>query len=352
MIAATVHDPHLFDGLADLDVSRRASLIDHLAHVAHSHLMVLDRDGLLGQAMLSRLADLPPTIRSRLEAAIQPGRIVRLSVDAQKQADYEALLDRRETATALALNCEAIDSVITDEEGKLGVETIGGGAPDNLQTLPEFLLSDCHQRLLMTMGGVTLRDMPRGEFSENIVGPVLRWAKQIRIIDRHISTAYFEHNPDTLNQDSQWGRISATVKYLYDLWEDSCVVELDRFVIVTQPLHPDRWRQPWHNGQCPNVCKQAELIAETLDLGPRAQIEVIKVPAEVKALDHDRYLRSDRNIVLNFSKGFDLIRPNGMCGECTVSLNREASNETVLTLLEKSRTLATCRCGPYGWTAS
>lgn len=74
--------------------------------------------------------------------------------------------------------------LITDDEGKAHVEILGGCVVKNLHTLPEFLLSECHQRLLMTMGGVTLRDMTREEFGENIVGPVLRWAKQVRIIAR------------------------------------------------------------------------------------------------------------------------------------------------------------------------
>lgn len=150
--------------------------------------------------------------------------------------------------------------LITDDEGKAHVEILGGCVVKNLHTLPEFLLSECHQRLLMTMGGVTLRDMTREEFGENIVGPVLRWAKQVRIIDRHISTAYFEHNPDTVDQDSQWSRNLKTLKCLYELWEDNGQVKRDRFVIITQPLHADRWGKPWHHGPCPDVRKQAELI--------------------------------------------------------------------------------------------
>lgn len=352
MIAATVHDPHLFETAASCDASKRAALVDHLAHVAHSHLAVVDTGETLGCSLRESCAAMPSGLRKRLELALSPSRIIRKPLDAQRERDLLAILGRRGSAAALALQSGAVDAVVTDEEGRAGLQLLQDPIPENVLTLPEFILSDCHQRLLETMGAVATGDMQQAEFSRLIVAPVVKWAKKITVIDRYIASALYDDDPDERDDDDQWGRTRATLKFLYDTWEEHCALKKESFVIVTQPYRQWTWgKKQWHAPECPNPCMQAQMLAEQLDLGEKAQIELVSVPRSMAAFEHDRYLVTDREVVLTFSRGFDVIRPNERLTVSDISLHNAGGMPAAVTLLSKARTLARCRVTSEGWIA-
>lgn len=350
MIAATINDPRLFAESGFSSGPGRALLLDHLSHVAHSHMIMVDTQGVLGNSLRSAVASLPAGIRKRAESALSSKRLIRLTPDAQRMSLYESTGIDRGTAMALALSRAAVDAVICDEEGKTCAVLIDGDSPVGVFTLPEFLASSTHDRLLCTMGAVSTGGMPRADFADRIVGPVLRWAKSPRIIDRYITTAMYEKDPDDSDPDNQWNRVRDTVRFLYDLWETTAAQKKDAFRIVTKPFSRNRWGgRAWHCGECPSLAQQAVALAEALDLGEHAIIEFIKVPANLSDVEHDRYLVTEKEIIISFSRGFDLIRPNGMLLESSVSLYHPGSQSSVLSMLLRAKVLATCSMTDNGW---
>ena len=343
MIAATIQDPRLFSEEAVLDGCYKALLLDHLAHVAHSHMIVVDEDGVIGRALISAIASLPVGVRKRAEAAVSTNRVIRLAPDAVRRQQYESTGIDVGTAITLALNQLSIDAVISDEDGKVCAALIDGDPPARVFTLPEYLSSPTHDRLLCTMGAVSTGGMARVDFGASIVGPVLRWAKSPRVIDRYITTALYENNPsDDPNLDNQWNRVRETIRYMYDVWNRTSVVNKDFFKIVTKPYLKGWGNRPWHYGACPSLEQQAERLANELDLGKFARIEFIKVPRELWDIEHDRYLVTDNEFILSFSRGFDLIRPGGILLESSVSLYHPGSQSFVLSMLLRAEVLATC----------
>ncbi len=364
MIAATIHDPSLFASLGDVPADRRAMLVDHLGHVAHSHLTVLDRQRILGEALLRAISFLSPQLQKRAEVAMTKWRVVTLRVSPEKVARYRDLIERTETAYALSINQDGIDALITDEDGKACSEALDGEERKNVYTLTEFLGCAPHQRLLETMGGVSTGGMEQVDFGKKIIEPVVRWAKNVRIYDRYICAAWYEndpqnpetHSPQDSENGTQWSRTKATLQFLYKEWENATVTkDKDAFIIVTQPIIKRRWggeRTPWQIGNCPSYKAQAQTLAEELELGQYARILLLGVPAELRDLQHDRYLVTNQEVILTFSRGFDLIRPDRKLYESTISLYQRGSGDSVLSLLNGARILTECRLELDGWMAT
>lgn len=358
MIAATVHDPHLIRSFCSGDDPiRRALIREHISHVAHAHLIVIDRErpgenSILGVQTRKAIESLPPGLRQRMEAAIAPHRIIRLPFDAERRNSIVELLGRDETAIAISFQGKGLDAVITDDEGKAGFEVISENPGTDLMTLAEYCDSSCHQRLAETMGGYSTRDITTSEFNRVIVGPVLRWAKGVMLIDRHIGSAYYDKKTGDDNIDNQWARVCATLRFLYQTWEATIDPDERRyeFSVITQMYDRKKWeQQPSRYGPYPDKMDQAKNIASGLKLGKYAKVKIIRVPSSLRSINHDRFLCTDRDVVLSFSRGFDLLRPsdNRLC-ESTISLNRQETCQTIQELLNQSITLAESRCGADG----
>lgn len=165
MIAATVHDPQVIATLAQGSEADRAGLIDHLGHVCHCHLSILDRKGRIGTALIEASRALPDRIRTRLNAALNPSRVIRCPADPECEGALIDLGLAPETAAALALTSCGADAVITDQNGKAAQGLSSLPDAGNLFTLPEFLTSDCHQRLMDTMGAISTGGLHRAEFA-------------------------------------------------------------------------------------------------------------------------------------------------------------------------------------------
>jgi len=104
MLVASVHDPALFTEDCQNDPAVRSALIDHVMHMAHCHIPVVDRKGVLGQALLKDLKSLPAHIIQLLNALVSDAsRVVRLDVPAAAlQALKEYLPDISAQAMAMA----------------------------------------------------------------------------------------------------------------------------------------------------------------------------------------------------------------------------------------------------------
>ncbi len=351
MIAATIHDPVALSGMPNGSPTERAALIDHLAHVAHSHMIILDNEGRLGQSLLAVLPHLPMGIRARLEAAIRPDRVIRLPIDPQRLAKFSAVMDRSDTATALSIS-KNIDAIISDQDGKACADLADEEVGRTVYTLPEFCLSPCHQRLLETMGSVATGGMKVPEFERIILEPVVKWAKQVIIYDKYIAKAYYETDPNMFGSDSQWGRMCKTLILVRDLWKAKCAVDQDRFRVITSPI--DRWgpfkrrgevKCQWQKGQMPTYKEQATEIAQALGSDDKTQVDIVSIPKSLKYADHDRYLLTDRSVILSLSRGFDLIRPDGTLIESSLSLFHEGAKSSISELLRRMSVLATGKAG-------
>jgi len=337
MLVASVHDPEVFSAKSVENPLYRGLLCDHAMHMAHSHVMVCDLEGLIGKALMAGLAKLPGDVFKKLEAVLaNPASIVRLPIQDDICAAITNIMpDRPVTATALALSRQnGVDATIVSQDGREAIQLADLGN-SRIMTLDEYAINarkDCERA---GMGAVSLNGMSKGGFIRDILEPFLRWSEKIVLFDPMLARSMFGQNTAWSN----WPVFRRTIRCIYETWTESCLKPKDSFEVVTLPntRWDEEWQRRWiEQGLPDDYEQQARLLAQDLDLGLAC---VRLIPPEIKELQHDRYLVSNRGKILSFSRGFDFLREDDKLIECAVSLYTEGRGRSVSRLLS-SRDLA------------
>lgn len=341
MLVTSVHDPDVFDGKRMADDLYKGLVCDHAMHLAHCHILVVDEENRIGAALKDRLQELaksqpPSRVFQLLSAALTGARLIRRPINRDA---YDALAGMvpgditPTTATALALSDgPEIDATLVSADGKAALDLAERGH-SRVFTLQSYACSDAKQREFDSMGGASLNRMSQKDFVDRIIEPFVRWSSKITLIDRYVCKARFDWDPRSREPDKfNWPFFQRTIKCLYDTWAERCRARKDTFEVVTRPNRNwgEEWQRTWCEQGFPgDVQRQAQLLGESLGLGQGGVVRLVQTRdrdphRDLTDLEHDRYLVSNLDHVLNFTSGFDLIKPNGSLTECQVFLQRNA----------------------------
>lgn len=322
MIVASVHDPSMFAAQHLHDAVYRALVKEHLRQMAHCHVVVCDDGNLLGKELLRLRDTLPPQIRQCFEAAFCSARVIHAPCDQGKLSELCNLLDGTPaTAAALALaELPQVDAVLTyDDESRadaaqaLELVRANTQAADRVYSLAQYSDSAVRNREAKSAGSPSLKGMTADSFRREIIAPVVRWAREVTLVDKCLGDAVARENPRSRNR-SAWSRFKRTIRLIHQSWCDECQVERVAFSILTTPARKDSAIAPH---------EVARILFDDLAISD-LRIRVLDDSGnEMRKLTHDRYLVTSLPIVLNFSRGFDLVDTDHTLLECAVSIYRE-----------------------------
>ncbi|MDF7801787.1 hypothetical protein P4C99_20075 [Pontiellaceae bacterium B1224] len=156
-----------------------------------------------------------------------------------------------------------------------------------------------------TIGGMT-----RDQFLAEIIRPVVRCARKVTIIDKMVSRAAFGL------RNTNWESFKQTIRLIHKEWENGLYQGDGIFEVIS--AHETSARL---NGKTILGNDQAKAIGIKLQI-PQPQLRVLlHSPQKFGSDMHDRYLVTSQNIVLGFSKGFDLFAADTL-GTCDVYLRK------------------------------
>ncbi|MBM4025654.1 MAG: hypothetical protein FJ280_09640 [Planctomycetes bacterium] len=331
MMITSVTDPALLQAPEAFSGPTAGLLADHLMHMAHCHYMAMDREGSIGKAILTAIRKAPPQWAGWIQCVLaQADRMVPLSVTEGVHAS-EGEPPCNDSLTALALTVareKGVEVAVVSPEGAdaaRGMQNTGCC----ISTLERYGLTEAKRREFTAMGSQSIGGMKEAQFLTSIVEPVVRWAAKVIIIDPWIGTSLFQGG-----HESNWPVFKNTLQSIYGCWEASCLDNRDSFEILTLPAIDRRDERRGSTIRIPSSRdEEASLIGTKLGLGDLTRVRLID-PRAVKDIKHDRYLVTNRNVTLSFSRGFDLIPAlRDELRECAVSLYREADGQTIGRLL-------------------
>jgi hypothetical protein len=160
-----------------------------------------------------------------------------------------------------------------------------------------------------------LTGMRRCDAREKVFAPVLRWAKNVKVIDKFIMQSFenmleyriniieleksgraeTRQDRDIRNRAANWNNFKMTLGWIYRCWSERCAVEKAEFEIVTEP---GRLRE---REECKTV---AVKLWEELGSNRYMRIRI----AMRKKLPHARFLVTmPKEFTLHVDRGFDFI---------------------------------------------
>jgi hypothetical protein len=298
MLVTSVHDPAIFDEACFTANEYYEGLIHaHLQQMIRCHLVVRNSaSSPIWNGILARVPNLPGRIQDLLRA-IPINRILHLPAPRSSIATW--LNDAGSVAAANVVACHSdIDVFVgaTDTLFAMAQEGICGAIATSLQ---EYHLHPCAEVERYSSGGQSLKGLSTTVILDKIVNPAIRWARRVSIIDRHLGRSVKESNS---NSDAFRDMVAAILRQ----WKRG-PGSRDRnaeFQIVTGSYEG-----------CDLGDRLAESIAQKLGLASESKAVVMlkagKTIADHK-LFHDRYLQTDQDVTIGFTRGFDLT-PGARC---------------------------------------
>jgi hypothetical protein len=327
MIVCSIHDPALFDAaLFEKNRHYEGHLSGHLDRVMHAHLIACDQDengSVIGQSIAEAALKLP-ALGMKINAMLNPQRIIYLPADPPRREKIMKWLDRAGSAEAVGLIGHAkVDVFVAAEDTyeAMQAETI---TLDRTCTLATYHTHPCSERERRAMGGYPLQNMSKADFLAEIIDPLVYWAREVTIIDKYLIKAAFGEKGDG-RQGGNWSKFRSTLKSIHDRWCQGPFADVGTFRVIS--VH--------NNFKVGN--ELAEHLARKLNLGCRNLHISLKPEHEVATINHDRYLVTDRQFAIGITRGFDLIADKQPCGVADAYLRQSDGEQDLITTLMHAR---------------
>lgn len=328
MMVTSVCSPGVFAGEQLKDAKTLALARDRLKHMAFCHYWICDKQGTLHAQLRGLLSKLPQSLANMIGESIAGNsmRIVRLAQPQPMPGIQDELANEPGSALAIAFaGGTGVDVCFVTEDGFTAAE-LAGCATKKLATFATYGDTDISAVEYRSMGGLCLGGMHQDKFATQIIGPVLRWSDKVQLFDRNIGRAFGGVYANEMEQGRNWTHFVRTIGFIYNTWEAKCLRKHNSFEVITAPP-PDK--EP-----AGGMTQWIDALGRSLNLGEYGRVKLISTrDHEVRHLAHDRYLVTNRNVVLNFTRGFDLIEPNGYLRDCTVCLCRHGRSDELSQLL-------------------
>lgn len=325
MLVCSIHDPAIFDAkLLREDVHYEGRLDQHLENVRLTHLLVCDDspgNSLIWKDILAA-ATASPYLSAKLNACVNLQRIIYLPCEKIRYEKILKWLDRPGSASAVGLICHGkIDVLIAAQDTReaMAVEGLDIG---KTSTMVDYHRSPVAARERLLFAGRPVGALSRDEFLREIIIPVVCWARHVTVIDKMLTLAAFGGNEATGRPNANWSKFRATLQCIYEAWMKTPCSRDGKFEVISSHNH-------FKVGD--DLAKE---LAEKLDLAkPNVKVS-LKSDSEVGAINHDRYLVTDKDVCVGFTKGFDLLGPDAPCGVSDVYIRQpQLEKDTVAQLM-------------------
>ena len=347
MLISSVLDPNILTELG-------LSLVDYAQHIARSHVLVCDKNNVIEKGLLAQLSKLNGLAFERLNAAISPQRIVRIPHDQalldSLSNDLECMTD---SATALSLSGnDKVDVVLASELAVLALEEKGICAP-KVMAYSAYQESPYKQIEQESCSSQSLNQISQENFSKKIIEPVVRWASKVILIDKMLCKVMYsaKGQKEDNHHKIHWNSYKRTIRLIYKTWAERCASKRDSFEIVTFEVNRNTRRAQDQLKVPSDPTIQIEELAADL-CGKKIPRDFLRIrlkpfrDQDPEGVTHDRYLVTSQNVILNFSRGFDLITSENCCRDCTVSLYTEprANSRKTVSKVLAMRDVAPRKC--------
>ncbi len=324
MIVCSVHDPAVFDAALFEDSDHYEGWMAlHLDNVRVAHLLACD-DSPEGSAIWSeilRAQASSPLLAAKLGACLNPQRVVYVNPHPTRPQKVRPRLDSDGSAQAVGLIANPGVDVLIAAQGTVEAMEAEGISANKVFTASSYHNSEAYRRERLSFGGRALRDLTKADFLDQIIRPVVCWAREATIVDKVITRAAFG---DAGNGDPKptWPKFKQTVAAIHAAWKEGAYASEGTFRVISS-------HTSYMIGDA-----LAEELAKKLDLGCKDLHVVLKRPQDVHDLGHDRYLVTDKDMCVGFTKGFDLLADDKACGATDAYLRQpQAERDTVVELI-------------------
>lgn len=288
------------------------ALASHLDIVRQAHLIVCDAERVIWRE-IQGVAGLPQAIMDCIRT-LSPQRIVYLPSDTDLRRRVRALQARLGSAEAVALATRGDVDVVVVGPDTMSAVGKAGVTQDKIVRLAESRRGRWADRPRGANGGYPVGGLPRRDFLDCIVGPILRHAARVTVFDKMLGGVILENQ-------GNWRDFARTVREIYRQWRASpgATDRSARFTVITQDSD---------STLCgPLPADHVGLIRERLNIqpeaGPSPKFRLRLKPRgdlTLSALTHDRYLQTNQEFTLGISRGFDLLSDTDVCREADVYL--------------------------------
>ena len=331
MLVCSVHDPAIFDQrlFAEND-HYEAIMASHLRDVQLCHLLVVDEGGTVWREIIA-LAEKVPWLGMYLNACISESRIVYLPSVQQHGDKVRQWLDQAGSAEAVGLIAHKQVDVLVAANQTVDAMSIEKMPLDKTCMLRDYHKSPSYQRESLSRGARALNTLTKKEFLDDVITPVVWWAEACTVIDKMIVRAAYGDPGGQRKEQSNFSDFKETIHAILGIWRKGPRRSEGTFRIISE-----------HTNQYIGD-ELAKQLADKLGLADACDIEIcLKNKEELKVLNHDRYLVTNNDICIGFTRGFDLLdadfkgnKQNMMCGISDVYVRqhqneRDAVNDVML----------------------
>jgi hypothetical protein len=325
MIVASVHDPAIFspESLAQ----NGGHLFERLRTMLHGHLLVMDDEGVMGRAMQEYLST-NVNVQMMVNAVFRNERILRVPVVPERRDRISQWVGTNGSAEAVAVSThEDVDICVTDSQ------TLDAAKEENfdlarLTTLGHYHETEAWKRENLIFGGTPLSEFTKKDFLDKIVEPVVHWATSLTIIDKMIGISAFGKYPSGI-PESNWRDFNETLKIIFDKWNSGPFSRKYPLTIVTEAI-----TSYMKDGKPVLGNDLAAELAQRVKIPDNRVRILLKSHDDVKDLNHDRYLRTNNDFVIGFSRGFDMCKLDKKLRNADVYLRQaQASNDIITELI-------------------
>jgi hypothetical protein len=310
MILRTIHFPTAYDPPNSVGDARYyySGILQILSDALVNCVLLVDEEGQILQQVISSVESWPHSYRISAEKKLrrlrERKRIVKVSA-CDYAVDGDCSNVGCQHAAGIASSWEAELSV-TPETCTCRDECLPGA---RIVTVCEYQLSAFHERR-SAAERCRLRpgEWAKERFHSEILRPVFRFAKHVKVIDRHIGRQF----------TNQLVRSRHSTRALRNRFEDSLEWLFECFMADSRPRDGRTFEiicglQSTDLSDEEMAAAATELCAFAARLTNRFGLEV-RMTAKAEALNqelpHARYLITDQ-IALLFDRGFDLVRHDG-----------------------------------------
>ncbi len=323
MIIASVHDPAIFspESLAQ----NGGHLFERLRTMLHGHLLVVDDAGVMGRAMQEYLS---ANINAQMmvNAVFRNERIVRVPVDPARRDKIAQWVGTAGSAEAVAVSFrDDVDICVTDSQA-LDAAKVEDFDLARLTTLGHYHETEAWKRENLIFGGTPLSEFTKKDFLNKIVEPVVHWATSLTIIDKMIGKSAFGEENNTVGQPSRnWRSFRETLKTIFDKWNAGPFADKYPIRIITEEVdyYDPEGRGVWGDEQAAELAKRLSIRTDRVKIA-------LKSHAQVKHLNHDRYLRTNHDFVIGITRGFDLYEADQKLRNADVYLRKAKTKSDIL----------------------
>jgi len=324
MIVCSVHDPAVFDAaLFEENGHYEAFMALHLDNVRVAHLLACDSSP-EGSAIWSEILTAQgtsPFLAAKLGACLNPQRIVYLPPHPTRPQKVRPWLNSDGSAQAVGLAANPGVDVLIAAQNTVDAMEEEGISVDKAFTTSSYHNSAAYDREQLSFGGRSLCDLTKTEFLNEIIRPVVYWAREVTIVDKFITKAAFGETGSGASSPN-WPKFKQTVSEIFSAWKGGAHASDGTFRVISS-------HTSYMIGDA-----LAEELAKKLDLGCKDLHVMLKRPQDVHDRGHDRYLVTDKDMYVGFTKGFDVLGENEACGASDAYLRQpQAERDSVVELI-------------------